>query len=77
MLSSLALRSLRAASVARAPVARAAVARYASRFMSAEPYAVDAPDGYHDLEDVVREPRRMRFVCVLLSVVVRILHDDA
>eukprot|EP00986_Skeletonema_menzelii_P004363 scaffold1476_cov136-Skeletonema_menzelii.AAC.2 len=43
-----------AASVAgRAPVAQAAVARYASRFLgSTAPYAVDAPDGDHDLEDV-------------------------
>jgi hypothetical protein len=43
-----------AATVAfRAPVAEAAVARYASRFMSTlTPYAVDGPDGDHDLEDV-------------------------
>eukprot|EP00573_Skeletonema_grethae_P013486 CAMPEP_0201695398 /NCGR_PEP_ID=MMETSP0578-20130828/7364_1 /ASSEMBLY_ACC=CAM_ASM_000663 /TAXON_ID=267565 /ORGANISM="Skeletonema grethea, Strain CCMP 1804" /LENGTH=154 /DNA_ID=CAMNT_0048181241 /DNA_START=110 /DNA_END=574 /DNA_ORIENTATION=+ len=37
----------------RAPVAKAAVTRYASRFLSSAPYAVDGPDGEHDLEDVV------------------------
>ncbi|KAL7501688.1 hypothetical protein ACHAWT_009557 [Skeletonema menzelii] len=63
MLSSLARATIRttatrlpaaAASVAgRALVAQAAVARYASRFLSSTaPYAVDAPDGDHDLEDV-------------------------
>mmetsp|Transcript_4671 Transcript_4671/g.6828 ORF Transcript_4671/g.6828 Transcript_4671/m.6828 type:complete len:157 (+) Transcript_4671:108-578(+) len=36
----------------RAPVAKAAVTRYASRFLSSVPYAVDGPDGGHDLEDV-------------------------
>ena len=43
-----------AATVAgRVPVAKAAVARYASRFLSSlSPYAVDGPDGDHDLEDV-------------------------
>ncbi len=42
-----------AALASRAPVAEAAVARYASRFLSSmPPYAVDAPDGDHDLEDV-------------------------
>ena len=66
MLSSIAITTLRAASraapmfAAHAPtVARAATARYgyamtARRFMSAEPYAVDGPDGDHDLQDVVR-----------------------
>ena len=67
MLSSIAITTLRAASraapmfAAHAPtVVRAATARYgyamtARRFMSAEkPYAVDAPDGDHDLQDVVR-----------------------
>ncbi len=43
-----------AVSASRAPVAQAAVARYAyaSRFLSSMPYAVDGPDGDHDLEDV-------------------------
>lgn len=42
-----------AAAATRAPVAQAAVARYASRFLSSTtPYAVDAPDGDHDLEDI-------------------------
>ena len=42
-----------AAVASRAPVAEAAVARYASRFLSSmTPYAVDGPDGDHDLEDV-------------------------
>ena len=65
MLSSIAITTLRAASraapmlAARAPVLQAATARYGyamtARFMSAEkPYAVDAPDGDHDFQDVVR-----------------------
>mmetsp|Transcript_15928 Transcript_15928/g.26897 ORF Transcript_15928/g.26897 Transcript_15928/m.26897 type:complete len:161 (-) Transcript_15928:144-626(-) len=38
---------------AHTPATRAAVARYASRFLSSmTPYAVDGPDGDHDLEDV-------------------------
>ena len=53
MLSSLARTASRAA-VLRAPVAQAVAARYAGRFMSAQPFAVDAPDGDHDLQDVVR-----------------------
>jgi len=41
------------AAAAHTPVAEAAVARYASRFFSSStPYAVDGPDGDHDLEDV-------------------------
>ena len=64
MLISIALTTLRAASrtapmlAARAPVLQASVARYSyaitTRYMSAEkPYAVDAPDGDHDLQDLV------------------------
>ena len=65
MLISIALTTLRAASrtapmlAALAPVLQAAsVARYSyaitTRYMSAEkPYAVDAPDGDHDLQDLV------------------------
>jgi hypothetical protein len=35
-------------------VAKAFSARFATRFFSAEkPYAVDAPDGEHDLQDIV------------------------
>lgn len=42
-----------ATAATRAPVAHASVARYASRFLSsATPFAVDAPDGDHDLEDI-------------------------
>jgi len=61
MLSSIALTTLRIASrinpmliMTRAPVAQAAAARYTThhrRFMSATPFAVDAPDGDHDLQD--------------------------
>ena len=41
------------AAATRVPVAQAAVARYASRFLSSStPYAVDSPDGDHDLEDI-------------------------
>jgi len=64
MLSSIALTTLRIASrinpmliMTRAPVAQAAAARYTThhrRFMSATPFAVDAPDGDHDLQDSVR-----------------------
>ena len=37
-----------------APVAAKAVsARFATRFMSSTHYAVDAPDGDHDLQDIV------------------------
>ncbi len=39
-------------SARRAPVAQAYVTRYASRFLSSTPFAVDGPDGDHDLEDV-------------------------
>lgn len=62
MLSSLALRTLRTAApvIARAPVTQAVTARYATRFMSsAKPFAVDAPDGDHDFQDVVRSPTEM------------------
>mmetsp|Transcript_10884 Transcript_10884/g.24043 ORF Transcript_10884/g.24043 Transcript_10884/m.24043 type:complete len:158 (+) Transcript_10884:143-616(+) len=62
MLSSIALTTLRAAAVragpmvTQAPIAQAAAARYATqfsrRFMSAKPFAVDAPDGDHDLQDL-------------------------
>mmetsp|Transcript_7470 Transcript_7470/g.16297 ORF Transcript_7470/g.16297 Transcript_7470/m.16297 type:complete len:155 (+) Transcript_7470:306-770(+) len=59
MLTSITLATLRAASRAaapmmasRAPVFQAATARYASRFMGGTPYAVDAPDGDHDLKDM-------------------------
>ena len=35
-------------------VSKAFSARFAARFFSAEkPYAVDAPDGEHDLQDIV------------------------
>jgi hypothetical protein len=44
---------LPAAAICGAPVAQATVARYASRFLSSStPYAVDAPDGDHDLEHI-------------------------
>mmetsp|Transcript_26819 Transcript_26819/g.43581 ORF Transcript_26819/g.43581 Transcript_26819/m.43581 type:complete len:138 (+) Transcript_26819:155-568(+) len=64
MLSSIALATLRTASRAtpimmmtRAPVAQAAAARYATHHrrvmsMSTTPFAVDAPDGDHDLQDL-------------------------
>ena len=62
MLSSLARTTLRATAVnlpaavaaAHSPATRrAAAARYTSRFLSSStPYAVDGPDGDHDLEDV-------------------------
>ena len=69
MLSSIAFTALRAVSasapqtiISRAPVLQAAVARYATqimsgrRFASGSPlYAVDAPNGDHDLQDIVRE----------------------
>ncbi len=41
-----------AVNASRAPVAQAAVTRYASRFLCSTPFAVDGPDGDHDLEDV-------------------------
>eukprot|EP01083_Nonionella_stella_P279926 952139_1 len=59
MLSSIAFTTLRRAApivLSRAHVARAASARYAAaattRYASAKPFAVDAPDGGHDLQDV-------------------------
>ena len=39
-----------AATISPPVVAKATVARYASRFLSSMPYAVDAPEGDHDLE---------------------------
>lgn len=70
MWNSFALTTLRAASrvaVTRAPVAQAVTARYAVRFMSAEkPFAVDAPDGDHDLQDVVRSMPFESFRVILL-----------
>eukprot|EP00804_Cyclotella_cryptica_P015010 CCRYP_000604-RB/>CCRYP_000604-RB protein AED:0.05 eAED:0.05 QI:146/1/1/1/1/1/2/345/138 len=56
MLTLLAQTTLRTASrfaPRAAPVAAKAVsARFASRFMSEKPFAVDAPDGEHDLQDI-------------------------
>ena len=56
MLSSLALNSLRRASrLVATPSIRAANAstRSSPRFFSGSPFAVDAPDGEHDLQDIV------------------------
>lgn len=57
MLTLLAQTTLRTASrfaPRAAPVAaRAVSARFATRFMSEKPFAVDAPDGEHDLQDIV------------------------
>ena len=79
MLSSLTRTTLRAtitklpaaaATVAfRAPVAETAVARYASRFLSTlTPYAVDGPDGDHDLEDVEEHMEAVNRIIDVASV---------
>ena len=55
MLTVLRTASLRAVPmIARAPVAQAAVARYATSHRWKSAYAVDAPDGTHDDQDLVR-----------------------
>ena len=72
MLSRIALTTLRRAApmvATRAPVvAQATAARYATtQFMSEKPFAVDAPDGDHDLQDVVsRDPKSLPYAsCVI------------
>lgn len=55
MLTVLRTASLRAVPmITRAPVAQAAVARYATSHRWKSAYAVDAPDGTHDDQDLVR-----------------------